>query len=141
MQYNAYEIVESLVSFVNGLDGAPYQYRATLSFSDDDISLPLTNTTMSFHCKKNSITHLTDEETASTCEHHETYIAMTCFAPYEDDSVNITRVCETVLSEIYFDFSIKMKRYTVGEIEIDEDLRSFRLDCEIYFEFDTVEQS
>ncbi len=137
MTSNAYEIVRDLLIFINGLEGPGFNYRAVMSFRDADLGLPLTGTVLSIHCKENIITRLVDEETASEKDHHKTRIALICFAPYESDTVNITQVCEKALSKIYSDFSMQMKSYTVGDIEIDEDLRSFRVNCEMLFEFDT----
>ncbi len=137
MTSNAYEIVRDLLIFINGLEGSGFDHRAVMSFRDADIGLPLTGTVLSVHCRENIITHIVDEETSAERDHHKTRIALVCFAPYESDTVNITQVCEKVLGEVYSGFSMQMKSYTVGDIEIDEDLRSFRVNCEMLFEFDT----
>lgn len=136
------DIISELIDYVNK---HVYVYASAVrGYENVEPELPLHHFVVAFSTYKNNVKYFlqdtldenTQQVTQEYCTTRDLVIKMTTFCYIKKSGMDIYLPTEQVLQKLNNRFAGQMKGYDIGKLQVDEELKAYKVESYLYFEFE-----
>ena len=125
------QIIDEMIEDINNTL-KPENCDAIRGFDTKELPIPLKKIYLSLVPEKNTISYF-ESDNKEFCQKNEVTIRMTCFSPLICLASDTHILLEEVLTFLNEKYITEISGYTIGETEYDDEVKSFRIICKIYY--------
>ena len=125
------QIIDEMIEDINNTL-KPENCEAIRGFDTKELPIPLKKIYLSLVPEKNTISYF-ESDNKEFCQKNEVTIRMTCFSPLICLASDTHILLEEVLTFLNEKYITEISGYTIGETEYDDEVKSFRIICKIYY--------
>ncbi len=127
--------IENLVNSVNNDISADLNLSALTSFDKRNISLPLEKIYFVFKCGEFNSSFY-QNASGVRCRKVNFEVAVNIYFSLNRKTVDVYSTIEFIFDYFCTKYGTKIQGYKIGQVKVDNDLRSFVIPCSILYEFD-----
>ena len=128
------DLITQLIDFINKDDFLSKLGKAIRAYDTEGLPVPIRETYFSFSCKENTVT-MTENEDGSLSEENNITIKMNCFSPLKKSAYGVHNMTEKVTAGLSEAFRSSVTKFTIGDTEYDDDVKSYKITALISFCF------
>ncbi len=133
MQYST-NLITNLIAYINSDSELSRLGKAIRAYDTEGLPVPIRETYFSLSCKENAVDFTASAE-GTPAEETQMVIRLNCFSPLHKSAYSAHSLTERVTAGICERFKSNVIRFTIGDTEYDDDVKSYKITGLISFKF------